>query len=213
MAILARPREPGRAWDLAVAAALALAVGPGRLVDRAAHASLVVHMGVQHWLLAAAGALGARALAERLGGLGTARLLAWGGLGTFLVWHVPWLFGRAVEDPLLHGLMHLNYLGMGAGAAWGAPLLPPFERSLLGLGAAGLMGPLSLAMVAGFLRYPGYGSGEAQAAGVAMIVAMQLAWVALALGPLLRGAWRRSLALRAAVLGTLVAVVAAGFAT
>lgn len=212
MAIVALPRVPGRAWDLAVAAALALAVGPGRLVDRAAHGSLVVHMGIQHWLLTAAGALGARALAERLGGRGTARLLAWGGLVTFLAWHVPGLFGRAVGDPLLHGLMHLSYLGAGAGAAWAAHLLPAFERMLLGLGAAGLMGPLSLALVAGALRYPGYGPGEAQAAGVAMMLAMQLAWVALALGPLLGRAWRSSLALRAAVLGALVAVVAAGFA-
>ncbi|HXF72438.1 MAG TPA: hypothetical protein VNO79_07515, partial [Actinomycetota bacterium] len=48
----ARP-APGadRRWQLALAAALALAAGPGRSVDLAAHRSLAVHMAVQHWLL------------------------------------------------------------------------------------------------------------------------------------------------------------------
>ncbi|HXF57868.1 MAG TPA: hypothetical protein VNO34_09940 [Actinomycetota bacterium] len=223
-------RVPPRPWELAAAVALALVAGPGRLVDEAAHRSLAVHMGVQHWLLAGAGALGAWALFGRPGQrrgpveggwrarpptpgsrAGPARALALAGLVTVLVWHVPALFGWAVANPLPHGLMHLSYLGAGAAAAWALPRLPPFERVLVVLGGAALMGPLSLAMLAGVLTYPGYGVGEAPAAGVAMLVAMQVAWVGVALAPAAGRMWGRSRALRLAVLVVLVLAAVAGF--
>lgn len=220
---------PPRPWEFAVAAALALAAGPGRLMDEAAHRSLAVHMGLQHWLLTGAGALGGWALADRPGsgtaqpGFGVrlvpgagrwgagARVLAVAALATVLVWHVPALFGWAVADPLPHGVMHLSYVGAGAAAAWALPRLSPFERALVVLGGAALMGPLSLAMVAGALTYPGYGASQAPAAGVAMLVAMQVAWVGVALAPAAGRMWERFRGLRLALLLGLVLVFAAGF--
>lgn len=233
---------PRRPWEFAVAAALALAAGPGRLMDEAAHHSLAVHMGLQHWLLTGAGALGGWALADRPGsgtgppGFGVrpapwagrweagghpvpgagrwgagARVLAVAALATVLVWHVPALFGWAVADPLPHGVMHLSYVGAGATAAWALPRLSPFERALVVLGGAALMGPLSLAMVAGVLTYPGYGASQAPAAGVAMLVAMQVAWVGVALAPAAGRMWERFRGLRLALLLGLVLVFAAGF--
>lgn len=213
---------PPRLWELVTALTLAFAAGPGPLIDEAAHRSLTVHMGLQHWLLMASGGLGAWALAGGSGrspegvapGIGHrplagARLLTALSLATVSLWHVPAAFGWAVGDPTAHGVMHLSFVAAGAAAAWGLPRLPAFERALLVLSAMALMGPLSLAMAAGALTYPYYPAGQAAGAGVAMLVSMQIGWIAVALAPAGARIWRRSRALRLASLVAL-ALAASG---
>jgi cytochrome c oxidase assembly factor CtaG len=185
-------------WNLAVAALLALIAGPSALVDLPSHRSLALHMTVQHALLLAAGALAAaatdvpvlgslhRAVASRPG-LGAAAFV-----GTIALWHVPALFGLAMADDAVHGLMHLSYVGAGFALAVALPALGGYGRAVLLLGFQSAMAVLALAMAVGALVYPQYPAPESVWAGIGMLILMQLMWLALPFGSAVGRAWRSS---------------------
>jgi cytochrome c oxidase assembly factor CtaG len=185
-------------WDLAVAALLALIAGPSALVDLPSHRSLALHMTVQHVLLLSAGALAAaaadvpvlgslhRAVASRPG-LGAAAFV-----GTIALWHVPTLFGLAMADDAVHGLMHLSYVGAGFALAVALPALGGYGRAVLLLGFQSAMAVLALAMAVGALVYPQYPAPESVSAGIGMLILMQLMWLALPFGGAVGRAWRSS---------------------
>jgi cytochrome c oxidase assembly factor CtaG len=191
-------RRGWASWDLVVAALLALVAGPSALVDVPSHRSLVFHMTVQHALLLAAGALAAaaadvpvlgglrRAVASR-SGLGTAAFV-----GTIALWHVPALFGLAMDDDAVHGVMHLSYVGAGFALAAALPALGGYGRAVLLLGFQSAMAVLTLAMAVGALVYPGYPASESVWAGIGMLVLMQVMWLALPFGRAAGQAWRNA---------------------
>jgi cytochrome c oxidase assembly factor CtaG len=203
--VIARPRAVVDArrrvasWDLAVAALLALVAGPSALVDAPSHASLAFHMTVQHSLLLGAGALAALAARNvpMLGGfrravatrpeLGAAAFVA-----AVALWHLPTLFGVAMGDDTMHGLMHLSYVAAGFALAAALPGLGGYGRAVLLLAFQSAMAVLALAMAVGALVYPGYSASESVAAGIGMLVVMQAAWLALPFGSAVGIAWRRS---------------------
>jgi cytochrome c oxidase assembly factor CtaG len=169
------------------------------LVDVPSHRSLAFHMTVQHALLLGAGALAAaaasdvpvlgslrRAAASRPG-LGAAAFV-----GTIALWHVPALFGLAMADDAVHGLMHLSYVGAGFALAVALPALSGFSRAVLLLGFQSAMAVLALAMAVGALVYPQYPASESVWAGIGMLILMQLMWLALPFGGAVGRAWRSS---------------------
>ena len=184
-------------WDLVVSALLALVAGPSALIDVPSHRSLAFHMTVQHGLLLAAGALAAAAAADVpvLGGLRRA-VASRSGLGvaafvgTIALWHVPALFGLAMDDDAVHGLMHLSYVGAGFALAAALPALGGYGRAVLLLGFQSAMAVLAMAMAIGALVYPGYPVSESVWAGIGMLIVMQLTWLALPFGSVMGKAWR-----------------------
>jgi Protein of unknown function (DUF1404) len=179
---------------VAVAALLAVAAGPSPLAIRMAESSLAVHMLVEHTLLVLAGALGGPALVRLTGGFRPGRavglLRCLSALGLVALWHIPAAFGAATANESLHALMHLSYVGAGALLAVGLPAVGSFDRVVLFATSQGAMGTLALAMASGAVTYRPSPPGEAEAAGVAMFVGMQLAMAAIVAAPRLGRLWR-----------------------
>lgn len=197
-----------RGWDLALAAALALVAGPGRLVDEAAHRHLALHMTVQHWLLVGAGALGSHGLGLAVERRWRARSLFGAALLVLLLWHVPTAFGWGIGDGVRHGVMHLSVLASGAAVAAAWRGTPAFERLVLLLAVASVLSTVALMMIAGAVVYPGYPPGQTRTAGVAMVVGMPVAAAAALVAAAIRRAPRS--AARAALLAALLAVFVVG---
>ncbi|MGH7746056.1 MAG: DUF1404 family protein, partial [Candidatus Dormibacteria bacterium] len=177
---------------------LALLAGPSPLGEWLANSSLAVHMLVEHGLLLGAGALAAVGLQHVLPAVRAAlvALGAWrtAGAAVFLAvlctWHVPVLFGAAVESLPLHAVMHICYLLAGFSLVVALPALGAFGRVLLLLGLQALMVVLALAMYTSAITYPPYPPSQTATAGIAMMLGMQVLIPLIALAPRLEEALR-----------------------
>jgi hypothetical protein len=147
--------------------------------------SLVVHH-LAHWLMVGAGALAGYQLRSRWQPPARASVacVAWLGLGTALLWHLPPALALTQAGFAVHALVHASLLAGGAAMGWALPGLGGSGRAALFIAANVVMWPVALADLGGAFSYPGY-PGQASAAGVSELAAMPLAWLVLALwGPL-----------------------------
>jgi cytochrome c oxidase assembly factor CtaG len=158
---LARLEPPGRARVAAAAAALALvfAAFATGLQPLAVHTFLWAHLlqnvVLAEWapallVLAVPPALGRRVRVNPF-----VALPLW--LGTYFVWHLPWIYDYALEHPhsLLH-VEHLTYLVAGVGVWW--PVVhgdhSPGAKALYLFAAFVLASPLGLLL--GLIPHPVY---------------------------------------------------------
>jgi putative membrane protein len=110
--------------------------------------------------------------ARRPNGLGIAFLIS---TTTLWVWHVPSLYDRALDDPLLYWMMQVSLL---CSAAWfwrdlfSAPAIPATMAAILGMAQMGMLGALLT-----FARAPLYAAHVAttQPWGLEQIADQQLA--------------------------------------
>ena len=169
--------------------------------------SLVAHH-YAHWLMVVAGALVGYQLREflQLPGQARAAWVAWVGLGSALFWHLPLTLAWTQASLETHALAHASLLTGGAAVGWAVPGLSGSSRAALFIATSVLMWPVALAELGGALSYAGY-PGQGAAAGISELVAMPLAWLALALWGPLRAAVSRpavALTLQGAMVGLAV---------
>lgn len=184
---------------------LLAAVGsPG--VESVTERSLVAHH-LAHWLMVTAGALVGYRMRRLLPVPGSA-WMAWVGLGAALTWHLPPLFDWADADPAAHVAAHATLVAGGCAMGWVVPHLSGGQKGALFIAATAVMWPVILAELTGFAyaRYPG----QAPAAGVAELLSMSVAWLAVAAWAQLRRAVARP-AVSVGVQGILGLAVLAGW--
>ena len=169
-------------------AVLLLTLLAAAALDRLADADLLAHMVGQHAILAVAGATAA-AIAQRTSWLlPVYRAVIYCPVATALIflaiilgWHTPVLFGYAAAHASVHALMHLAYVGFGFGFGASLPALGAFIRALILIGTHGIMTALGIGMLTGVVLYPGYPPDQIATTGAAMILGMQVIWLALPL--------------------------------
>lgn len=194
-------------WRGALAGPLLLAILVSPVVAELSHEDLVAHH-FAHWLMVGAGALAGYQLWRRVE-LPAPAPVAWAGLGAALLWHLPPALAWTETGAESHALAHASLLAGGAALGWAVPALGGGGRAALLIAASALMWPLALAELGGGFSYAGY-PGQESAAGVAELVAMPLAWLALGLWrPLYAAASRPALALT--LQGTLGALAVLGW--
>jgi hypothetical protein len=177
-----RPGHDGAGLGGWLAGPLLLAVVSSPAAVAVTGASLLAHH-LAHWLLVAVGAMVGYRL-RRVLPVPARAWLAWVGLGAALTWHLPPLLDWADVDPLAHFAAHATLIAAGFSMGWVVPQLSGGQKGALFIATTAVMWPVILAELAGFAyaKYPG----QAPAAGVAELLAMSLAWPAMAAWPRIR---------------------------
>jgi hypothetical protein len=143
-----------------------------------AQRSLVAHMLGEHMLLIGLGLFSGRLLARRVGlSSGVAAAMAGVGLAVVALGHTPLVWEWESTSGLLDVLGHLLYWLAGLSLGVASRSIGPLVGVLLLIWGEGCMGLLALAMVTGAGAYAGYSTDEVAAAGLAMLIGMQVLWL------------------------------------
>ncbi len=138
---------------------------------------------IVHWLMVVAGAV----MGYQLRGLRPLldpRAVASAGLCAALIWHLPPLLSWAEGHPIAHVFAHATLVIGGGAMGWAVPKLGAGAKAALFIAGTVVMWPLVLAELGGAFVYSGY-PGQAASAGVVELMAMPVAWLALAFwGPI-----------------------------